>query len=78
MTDTPPSSPTRLQRWLNLVERVGNALPHPATLFAGLAALVVVLSWVMHTAGVSVTHPGSGQVVTTVNLLSVSGLQRML
>jgi aminobenzoyl-glutamate transport protein len=78
MNDTPPNAPTRLQRWLNLVERAGNALPHPATLFAGLAALVVVLSWVMHTVGVSVTHPGSGQEVTTVNLLSVSGLQRML
>jgi aminobenzoyl-glutamate transport protein len=78
MNDTPQPAPTRLQRWLNLVERAGNALPHPATLFAGLAALVVVLSWVMHTAGVSVTHPGNGQVVTTVNLLSVPGLQRIL
>ena len=52
---------SRFQRWLDHVERVGNALPHPATLFAGLAALVVALSWVFHTAGVSVTHPASGQ-----------------
>lgn len=78
MTNMPAVPPSRLQRWLDFIERAGNALPHPATLFAGLAALVVVLSWVFHTAGVSVTHPASGAVVGTVNLLSVSGLQRMV
>ncbi len=78
MTDAPQSSPSRLQRWLNMVERAGNALPHPATLFAGLALLVVVISWIAHAAGVSVKHPASGDTINVVNLLSVSGMQRML
>lgn len=60
------------------MERIGNALPHPASLFALLAALVVLVSWVCHAAGVSVKHPGTGEVVTSVNLLSGAGLQRMV
>ncbi len=40
--------PNWFQRFLGGVERVGNALPHPATLFLLLAALVVVVSWVGH------------------------------
>jgi aminobenzoyl-glutamate transport protein len=75
MSAAPPS---HVRRWLDFIERSGNALPHPATLFAGLAALVVLISWAFHAVGVSVTHPASGDVVNTVNLLSVSGLQRMV
>ncbi|MCW5555525.1 MAG: AbgT family transporter [Verrucomicrobiae bacterium] len=78
MSNTAAKPPSRLQRWLNVIERAGNALPHPATLFAGLAVLVVVLSWVFNTMGVSVTHPASGEQVGTVNLLSVAGLQRIV
>jgi aminobenzoyl-glutamate transport protein len=67
-----------LQRFLNGVERAGNALPHPATLFALLAAGVVVVSWICHTLGVTVTNPATGKIVATVNLLSTEGLQRIL
>jgi aminobenzoyl-glutamate transport protein len=76
-----PTESTRvspLQRFLNGVERAGNALPHPATLFAALAVVVVFVSWLCHTLGVSVTNPASGKVVTAVNLLSVEGVQRMI
>ncbi len=75
---SPVARASRLQRFLNGVERAGNALPHPATLFALLAALVVVVSWLCHTLDVSVTNPASGEVVKAVNLLSVAGLQRMI
>ena len=66
---------SRFQRFLDLIERTGNALPHPTTLFALLAALVLVLSWVLHAAGVQVVHPGTGKMVGVVNLLSLDGLQ---
>lgn len=71
-----PSSP--IQRFLNTVERAGNALPHPATLFALLATVVVLLSWLCHTFGVAVVNPATGKTVAVVNLLSIEGLQRML
>jgi aminobenzoyl-glutamate transport protein len=39
-------SGARATRWLDVIERVGNSLPDPATLFAMGAALVMVLSQV--------------------------------
>lgn len=44
---TPPAAElraTRTQRFLTAVERTGNALPHPATMFALRAALIVIAS----------------------------------
>lgn len=73
-----PNTRSFLSRFLGTVERLGNALPHPATLFAGLCVLVVLLSALCSQLGVSVTHPGNGTTVKVVNLLSVAGLQRML
>lgn len=64
--------------FLALVERVGNALPHPATLFATLSALVLVLSWVFSRMGVTVIHPSTGELIEPVNLLSVEGVHRIL
>jgi aminobenzoyl-glutamate transport protein len=63
---------------LNAIERVGNVLPNPSTLFAILAVVVVGLSWLFSQMGVAVIHPATGQNVPVVNLLSVEGLQRML
>ena len=63
---------------LAVIERGGNALPHPATLFALLAAAVVVLSGVAAAFGLAATHPATGERIEAVSLLSVSGLHRML
>ncbi len=63
---------------LAAVERAGNRLPHPATLFAALALTVVLLSALAAELGLTVRHPGTGEQVAPVNLLSVAGLQRLL
>ena len=74
-----PTAPTaRVRSALNVVERLGNLLPNPATLFAGLALIVVGLSWVFSRMGVAVIHPSTGQSLPVINLLCVEGLQRML
>ncbi|MDP2188750.1 MAG: AbgT family transporter [Sphingobacteriaceae bacterium] len=67
-----------VDRFLGIIEKVGNALPHPATLFAGFALLVVILSWVVAQFDISVIHPGTGEVVTPFNLLSAKGLHMIL
>jgi len=67
-----------LTRWLNVVERVGNLLPHPATLFALLALLVVIVSGIAAQFDLVVTHPGTGEEIRPLSLLSVSGLHRIL
>jgi aminobenzoyl-glutamate transport protein len=64
--------------FLKLVERGGNALPHPATLFAGLAALVVLASGVAVRLGLEVAHPGTGELIRPVSLLNLAGLHRIL
>jgi aminobenzoyl-glutamate transport protein len=75
MTQKPTSA---VDRFLSVVERLGNALPHPATLFAGFAALVVVLSWVAAQFDLSVVHPGTGETITPFNLISAEGLHMIL
>jgi aminobenzoyl-glutamate transport protein len=67
-----------VNRFLSIVERAGNALPHPATLFAAFAVLVIALSGLLSLWDVSVIHPGTGKEVQVVNLLSVQGLHRIL
>ena len=69
---------SRLLRALDLIERVGNRLPDPITLFALFAGIVLVVSWAATLAGVSAVHPGTGAAVESVNLLSGAGLRRIL
>jgi len=65
-----------LQRSLDRIEYVGYRLPHPVTLFAILALLVLVLSAVISQFGISVEHPGEkGEMVEVHNLLNKEGIQ---
>ena len=70
--------PTVLGRALGFIERAGNALPHPATLFAIMAVLVVIASDIAARAGIEAVHPGTGEIVRPVSLLTVAGLHRIL
>lgn len=65
-----------LQRILNWIERTGNRIPHPVTLFAILAALVVVLSAVLSQTGIEVESPLEDEgTLTVTNLLSAEGVR---
>jgi aminobenzoyl-glutamate transport protein len=64
--------------FLNFVEKVGNALPHPATLFALFALAVIVLSWIAGLFDLSVVHPGTGETIKPFNLISKEGLDMIL
>jgi aminobenzoyl-glutamate transport protein len=67
-----------LKRLLNWTERAGNALPHPATLFALFALAALLLSALGAFLNWEVVHPGTGEVVRPVNLLSHDGIHRIL
>ena len=64
--------------FLGTVERVGNRLPHPATLFAILAVVIVIASGIASKLGLEVIHPGTSELVRPVSLLTVEGLHRIL
>ncbi|UCF65343.1 MAG: AbgT family transporter [bacterium] len=65
-------------KFLNFIEVGGNALPHPATLFAGFALLVIIISGLASQLNLQVIHPATGEIVRVQNLLSVYGLHRIL
>jgi aminobenzoyl-glutamate transport protein len=67
-----------VDRFLDVVERVGNALPDPTTLFALLALGIVVLSGIAAQFDLAVSHPTTGKLIEPVSLLSVDGLHRIL
>jgi aminobenzoyl-glutamate transport protein len=76
MADTPQK--TVLSRFLGVIERGGNALPHPATLFALMAVTVVIISAVAAQFDLTVIHPGTKKPVQPVSLLSLAGLHRIM
>jgi len=74
----PQTRRSAVDRFLGVVERVGNALPHPATLFALFALAVVLASGLAARIGLEVTHPATGEIVRPVSLMTVEGLHRIL
>lgn len=64
--------------FLNGVERAGNALPHPATLFGIFALTVLAFSAVFAYFDISAIHPGNGEVYNVINLLSKEGVHLIL
>lgn len=80
------ASSTRMKTILKLIETGGNKLPDPFFLFVIFAVVVLVLSYVLNAAGVSVTYMsaatgGGASKMTTVgvrNLLEAKFLQEFL
>ncbi|MDR2523136.1 MAG: AbgT family transporter [Synergistaceae bacterium] len=75
MDDAQQRIPTK--GFLAWIERAGNKLPHPISLFIILAATVLVVSWLCSFFGVEAVHPGTGATVTVVNLLSKAGFRKI-
>ena len=67
-----------IEKFLSLIEKVGNKLPNPTTLFAIFSIAILFLSWIVSQFDFSVIHPGTGKVIKPVNLLSIEGLHRII
>ena len=80
-----PAGKTAVEKMLDVVERVGNRVPHPVVIFVMLIGLVIVLSHVFYLVGASATYtainPDTDAVeeVTTAakSLLTADGLRFM-
>jgi aminobenzoyl-glutamate transport protein len=79
------SSKTAMQKILDAVERVGNAVPHPVVIFLILIAIVLVVSHILYLLGASVSYqvinPDTDKVEaakTTANsLLTADGIRHI-
>lgn len=56
MSEPSAASKTFMQKVLDVVERVGNKVPHPAVIFLILIAIVVVLSHLLFVTGTTVSY----------------------
>lgn len=59
-----------LIRSLDRIEVIANKLPDPFFIFLFLSIVILIISYITSSIGVSVIHPGTGDEVTAVNLLS--------
>jgi aminobenzoyl-glutamate transport protein len=67
-----------IQTLLDRIERVGNRLPNPTVLFVVLCIVILVLSWISSLLSLQALHPINGTTITAINLISVTGLHRIL
>jgi len=73
-TAAPPVRPSRADRFLGAVERVGNRLPEPFTLFLILFLVIALVSTFMALADVTVQVPGAEEVTEIQGLFTPEGL----
>lgn len=78
MSSDTAARPPRIDRVLNLVERVGNKLPDPFILFGLLFLAVAGVSTVVAAFGVSVQVPGADEATRIRGALSGEGLEFLL
>jgi aminobenzoyl-glutamate transport protein len=79
------SSKTTMQRFLDAVERAGNAVPHPVIIFLILVAIVMVLSHIFYVLGATVsyqvinpdTHKIETATTTATSLLTAEGIRHI-
>jgi len=67
-----------INTFLKIVEKGGNALPHPATLFGLFAVTILILSAIFGSMGLSAVHPITGETFEAINLLTKQGLNDIL
>lgn len=73
-------------RFLNIVERLGNLLPHPITLFALFCVAVILVSGIAGYFGLTVTDPrpegahgrGADGLIHVVSLMNAEGLRMIV
>jgi len=71
-------SKSLFNKFLNLIETAGNALPHPGTLFAIFALTVIIISGIADYFDWQAVHPGTKEIINPVNLMSVEGIRRII
>ena len=75
MSENSSAKKSLLDRILDAIERAGNKLPDPITMFLGLAIIVTIISAICSAAGVSAVNPADGSTIEVFNFLSLDGIR---
>lgn len=67
-----------INKFLNIVEKVGNRLPDPSILFFLMCLGLAILTWLVSLFHITVKHPGTGDTITIKSILSKDGLAMIL
>jgi len=82
MTETPSPEKSKkldiVNRALIFIEKVGNKLPDPITLFFYLSVAVIVISAIANLANLSAVNPTSKETIEAVSLLTPDGIRRIV
>ena len=78
MQPTELQNESSLQKFLNKIEKAGNALPHPSVLFLYLFGIVILLSGIFSYFEIQSIHPISSETIKAKNLLSAEGVRLIL
>lgn len=78
MSQTPaePARESLVVRALQRIERTGNRLPDPVSLFLIMILLVMVASLIAAAVGWTAVHPGTGETISPVNLFGAEQIRR--
>lgn len=74
MSNSATPALSRKKGFLGMVEYWGNKMPHPLLMFTYLLVIVFILSFVFSKLGTSAVHPGTGDTIEVVNMVSTSGI----
>lgn len=70
--------PTMINKFLNIVEKIGNRLPDPSILFFLMCLGLAIITWIVSLFNVTVKHPGTGNTIAIKNILSKDGISMIL
>ncbi len=62
---------------LEIIEKIGNKLPDPITLFFLLSLGVIIISAIAATLNISAIHPGTKETIKAISLLSADNIRRI-
>lgn len=78
MTSNTKHKPILVDRFLNIVEKVGNKLPDPSILFFLMCLGLAIITWIVSLFHITVKHPGTGDTIAIKSILSKDGLMMIL
>ena len=82
MTETPPPEKSKkldiVNRGLIFIEKVGNKLPDPITLFFYLSVAVIVISAIANLTNLSAVNPTTKETIEAVSLLTPDGIRKIV